>query len=629
MSFLSRWPFNEWLGVCLALLFMALMCFGSMRSQAPTKDELVDVPSGLSYWQKQDTRLNPEHPPLLKMISAIPLLFTNVRVDYTDPSWCGDGRWDNCEWVFGKKFFEQWNANPQLLLDLARIPMVGVTLLLGFLIYYMARSLAGRWGAALSLVLFVTSPFYLGWGPLSLTDIGLPLFYLASLWTFASLWSNPNGRNLTWFALATAGACLAKFSALLLFPTFLVLWLHFRLSARKQPKPDQHPTVGHRLTEAGSAPERSALLGIALTAVIVYVFYILTCWRSNAARISAERASWFGTNSLAAKMVTHLSWFLPKHAFLARAFKPVWLYTLGVLDVAVRDDRPTFVLGKWYTHGVWFYFPSVSFFKLAPAMVGCFFLLIALLLVYLFHRSAPRIALVPQQYRCHVEALVAALIIFVIATMGSHLNIGIRHFSVPISIVVLLCALLVPLAKANLPDGLQPMSVLVYGVIAISSLATAVTAYPHYISYFNFLRFNIPKQDIVNGSNLYWGQSLIDLEQFREEHHISKVYVDSRTKQSESTYVSGALEWRCDQPQPPAPEWVAVAANFLVREAPTCAGLFRYEHWYVSDQSMVVFHVTDSSYAIEEDAYLRAHPGLHLTVLGAFEELTPSGARLR
>ena len=47
--------------------------------------------------------------------------------------------------------------------------------------------------------------------------------------------------------------------------------------------------------------------------------------------------------------------------------------------------------------------------------------------------------------------------------------------------------------------------------------------------------------------------------------------------------------------------------KFLIQEPPTCAGLLRYQHWYVSDESMVVFHVTDSSYAEEQQEYRRTH----------------------
>lgn len=86
-----RFPAGEATFVLGALLFMAILSIGSIRSESLTTDELVHIPAGLAYWQKRDTRLNVEHPPLLKMIAAVPLLFANVNVNYDDPSWCGKG----------------------------------------------------------------------------------------------------------------------------------------------------------------------------------------------------------------------------------------------------------------------------------------------------------------------------------------------------------------------------------------------------------------------------------------------------------------------------------------------------------------------------------------------------------
>src|SRR2546430_4128135 len=89
--------------VPLALLMMALLAIGSFRQESPTFDEVAHIPSGLAYWQQHDTRLNVEHPPLLKMFATLPLLFTNAQANYSDPSWCNTGG-SECEWLFGIRF---------------------------------------------------------------------------------------------------------------------------------------------------------------------------------------------------------------------------------------------------------------------------------------------------------------------------------------------------------------------------------------------------------------------------------------------------------------------------------------------------------------------------------------------
>jgi hypothetical protein len=44
------------------------------RSASATYDETTHLPAGYSYWVLHDYRMNPEHPPLIKLLAALPLL---------------------------------------------------------------------------------------------------------------------------------------------------------------------------------------------------------------------------------------------------------------------------------------------------------------------------------------------------------------------------------------------------------------------------------------------------------------------------------------------------------------------------------------------------------------------------
>ena len=59
----------------LAIFFVGLMivlAIVSMRQESAIMDEVAHIPAGYSYLTQRDMRLNPEHPPLLKDLSAIP-----------------------------------------------------------------------------------------------------------------------------------------------------------------------------------------------------------------------------------------------------------------------------------------------------------------------------------------------------------------------------------------------------------------------------------------------------------------------------------------------------------------------------------------------------------------------------
>ena len=576
-----------------ALLLMALLAIGSYRQESLTFDEVTHIPSGLAYWQQHDTRLNIEHPPLLKMIAAFPLLFSNVRADYSDSSWCESG-WTDCQWTFGNKFFRDWNSGVQRVVRLARLPMLLLTLLLGWTIYRMARALAGPRGALLSLTVFVTCPLYLGYGPLVVTDIGLCFFVILSAWTLTDLWTTPNLRNATAFALSTAAAFLSKFSALLLPPAFVLFCVWTSIKARRE-----------------SQLKRKwvhAIVGLAASLVICYVFYWLACYHSIPHSVANAHLQTLTRFRPPERVLTFVTQALSLHPSLEKPFLPLWLYLTGVGYLNAGLSRPVYLLGKLHGHGVWYYFPVISFFKLPPGMVGLILVLLVCVVLYRRRKQTQAVLFRDELSRARVRALICMLAVFAIAAMRARINIGIRHFSVPITIIVIQIALLVPLIEAVWKDSRRRLAHGVVLSLAASCFITAIIAYPHYISYYNWFRLGTPKQEIVAESNLDWGQSLLAVDAFVHEHNIPRIYMDSMSPLSPTVYVPNAAEWFCDDVSSPSPEWAAVSADFVRRSPPTCIGLMRYQHWALADGTMYIFRITDESYAQDVQRWHKQHP---------------------
>src|SRR5665213_1136109 len=61
-------------GVVLLLAAMAAQLALSARRQSQTFDEGAHIFSGYRYWKNFDFGFNPEHPPLVKLVAALPLL---------------------------------------------------------------------------------------------------------------------------------------------------------------------------------------------------------------------------------------------------------------------------------------------------------------------------------------------------------------------------------------------------------------------------------------------------------------------------------------------------------------------------------------------------------------------------
>src|SRR5208283_3079620 len=50
------------------------------RALSATWNEPYHLLAGYSYWQRADYGVNPEHPPLAKLVGAFPLLFMHLKV---------------------------------------------------------------------------------------------------------------------------------------------------------------------------------------------------------------------------------------------------------------------------------------------------------------------------------------------------------------------------------------------------------------------------------------------------------------------------------------------------------------------------------------------------------------------
>ena len=79
---------------------MLILMIMSARGDSATFDEVAHIGAGYSYLTQKDGRLNPEHPPLIKMMSVFPLLFLNLNFDATQPFWATQNVNDR-QWAAG------------------------------------------------------------------------------------------------------------------------------------------------------------------------------------------------------------------------------------------------------------------------------------------------------------------------------------------------------------------------------------------------------------------------------------------------------------------------------------------------------------------------------------------------
>jgi 4-amino-4-deoxy-L-arabinose transferase-like glycosyltransferase len=552
------------------LLLMAILAGGAARRESVTIDEIAHVGAGVSYLQKLDYRMNEEHPPLAKVLAAIPLVIRGVHADYTHTSWtfsAGFFREYLGEWVFGHALITQWN-DPYQTMFWARLPMLLLTLALGWVLYRYGTKLGGSWGGLLCLLAYATMPAFLVFGPLVLTDLAVTLFSVLTLWTFADMWQLPSRANVIRFGLAFAGALLSKFSAGLLFFCFLAFILSLRVRRTADLPADKAERRVWRRKRLWSLVKGTLLAG-----VVVYAVYLVLSWNQP-------------TDSF--NVMKHF----PASPVLRRALMPGWTYLRGLVGFAFGASRPTYVLGHSYPHGVWFYFPVVFLLKSPLAFLALLVFALAIFVLAKF-RSRNEFASVADGTQLHWRALWMFLLVFTVACILSQLDLSIRHFSVPLALLTLTVSALPrkisSLRRSNWPLANAARWTTV--ALAVVLLFTAVRAYPYYFPFLNSLSMGRPGYTLLNDSNLDWNQALPEVKGFVQQRGLRHVLVDEYGISEPSVYVPQAQFWNCQEPGlSDAGQWAVVSAG-MIEDGHNCLWLMKYPHETMAGGSMYSFQL--------------------------------------
>jgi Dolichyl-phosphate-mannose-protein mannosyltransferase len=241
--------------VLLAIVFAVPVLI--MREKSATFDEVAHLPAGYSYLVRHSILYNLQHPPLIKEICAIPLLFMKVDLP--------PGPHLN-EWDFGKDFLFRQNAHQ--LLFWGRVPAVALSLALAFVVLQWATTLWGKSGGFLALFLYAFDPTITAHAQLITTDIGLALFSTVYLWRLRAYLHQPSARNALLSGLTLGLALGAKFSAVVLIPVSLML---MGAAAIWSPESEGQPSNGR----GGLAKRRLVLHGVAFAGMMLLAAAVL------------------------------------------------------------------------------------------------------------------------------------------------------------------------------------------------------------------------------------------------------------------------------------------------------------------------------------------------------------------
>ncbi len=557
---------HQWKIVFSLLAFMFVVSLHNAASDSATFDEIAHIPAGYSYLTQHDMRLNPEHPPLIKDLAALPLLFLNLNFDTNLSFWQNELN-DTGQWNAGKYLLWEAGNNPDAILFWSRLPIVLISLIAGLFIFKWVKELAGVLAGLLALFFYALDPNVLGHNHYVTTDIGVMAFLTFSFYYFLKFIKNPTWKNALVGGIFWGLLHVAKFSSITTLPIFGLILVGYPLIKKIN--------ANQKRIRVWFSYLGKGLVAFAVSMVLVWLVYLPNTYKTDPVVFEKTINFYFpandsNPNSLRAR---DLMLAMNDHSSL----RPMAEYVLGMGMVfkRVAGGNGAYFIGQVSDNAFPAYFPTVFILKETLPLL----ILIIAMTIFTLWQIFSKIHLKTQDFlhtngkrvlswlRSNVVeyTLFGFIVVYSYLSITGNLNIGLRHlFPIFPFIYILLAKKIHDFFTRFQPHQLFFFKY-VLGFLLIWILSETLMAYPYYLSYFNELAGG-PKNGYhyVTDSNADWGQDLERFVTFINQHpEIDQIRLNYFGGGNPRFYLGDRfIDW-WDSKRPLENGWYAVSVNQL------------------------------------------------------------------
>ena len=460
------------LSIVVAIFMVQAVC--SMRLKSPTWDETNYF--GLGYYllkyRQWDIPASTLHPPLSYYLNSLPYLFYAADESAWDlpPSL----KCPECS------HFTNPTAGLTLLTDSrypkdrvlfwSRSTTIFIALILGFFLWKWTHEIYGSLSALCALFLYSFSPTILAHSRLITPDVTLTCFNFISVYYLWKVVKENRWSSIILCAIALGLALLSKYSALLLFPIYLILAAFIFSSKERVYLPAPFPFSSFLMREGN-------VCKILRLASLLFIIFTLAIFL------------------LQLGYMFHLEYYL-------KGALHQWTYA--------DKGHPTFLMGMYSSQGWWFYY-LIAFTIKTPLPV-----LIFLFLSLIFYKKNPHRVFLNQ-----VFVLVPVVVYFLFFSIKL-LCIGLRYI-LPIYPFLFMQASMVVGCRFK---GGKILRRLIIVVLCCWYLKSSLGIYPHYLAYFNEIVGGADSgYRYLVDSNLDWGQDLKGLGIYMRKKGIDRIHL--------------------------------------------------------------------------------------------------------
>jgi hypothetical protein len=471
---------NRWFWpvvVCVAAVVGTLEVRSAM-DETQTWDEGIHISAGYTYLQRGDYSWNIEHPPLVKLVSALPLTWLHLVV----PAPAANGK-PRDQVQYGIEFLYRNRVHADTILMAARGANILLTLLFVVALAWWTRRRFGEAAALLAVALCAFDPNLIAHGRYVTTDFPVTAFYFFACVLWVEYLERSSLRSLLAAALVFTLAMITKYSAILLIPTFLALY-----AARWVQRPREFPL--RRLVVAGGTVLATLLAGV----IAVYWPETVRCLTTRVPLLAnvVNRENLVGDALWRLGRTLHL----PAHRFLT-----------GLNAVAEHNagGHNSYLLGLRSDTGWWYYFPVVFAVKSTVAALAA---ALIVLVVGMWRTARAGLGNMP------ILAIGLAFppLFYFVLSMTSGINIGMRHILPVYPFLYVGVAALLGGARFRLGTCLG----IALGLFQILECARIA---PDYLAFFNVLAGGPGNGPLyLADSNIDWGQDAKKLLHWLDAH---------------------------------------------------------------------------------------------------------------